>query len=91
MNSNNQVLYFGAASLFLPDTSYYKDEKTKAQLIGLFTQTTTQLLSLYGYSKDKIDKLIADALAFDELLVPVTKSSVEKSRLCEDVQSFSKI
>jgi putative endopeptidase len=77
MNSNNQVLYFGASSLFLPDTTYYKDEKTKAQLIGLFTQTTTQLLNLYGFSKEETEKLIADALAFDELLVPVTKSSVE--------------
>jgi len=77
MNSNNQVLYFGASNLFLPDTTYYKDEATKAQLIGLFTQTTTQLLSLYGFSKDETVKLIKEALAFDELLVPVTKSSVE--------------
>ena len=79
MNSNNQVLYFGAADLFLPDTSYYHDENTKAQLIGLFTQTTTQLLSLYGFSNEEIDKLLKEALAFDELLVPVTKSSVERA------------
>lgn len=79
MNSNNQVLYFGAADLFLPDTSYYKDEKTKAQLMGLFTGTTTQLLSLYEFSKEEIETLMHDALAFDALLVPVTKSSVEKA------------
>ncbi|MDY0294900.1 MAG: M13-type metalloendopeptidase [Acholeplasmataceae bacterium] len=79
MNSNNQVLYFGAADLFLPDTSYYKDEKTKAQLIGLFTATTSQLLTLYGFSKEETEVLIQEALAFDALLVPVTKSSVEKA------------
>jgi putative endopeptidase len=79
MNSNNQILYFGASDLFLPDTSYYKDENQKAQLIGLFTMTTKQLLSLYGFSQEEIDKLISEALAFDELLVPVTKSSVEKA------------
>ncbi|MDX9692273.1 MAG: M13-type metalloendopeptidase [Acholeplasmataceae bacterium] len=79
MNSNNQVLYFGASNLFLPDTSYYKDEKTKEQLIGLFTQTTSQLLSLYGFSQDEVTSLITEALAFDALLVPVTKSSVEKA------------
>jgi putative endopeptidase len=79
MNSNNQDLYFGASSLFLPDTSYYKDEKTKAQLIGLFTTTTTQLLTLYGFNKDDIDMYINEALAFDALLVPVTKSSVERA------------
>jgi putative endopeptidase len=79
MNSNNQVLYFSAADLFLPDTSYYKDENTKAQLMGLFTMTTKQLLTMYGFSEEKIDKLISEALAFDALLVPVTKSSVEKA------------
>ncbi|MDY0210960.1 MAG: M13-type metalloendopeptidase [Acholeplasma sp.] len=79
MNSNNQVLYFGASNLFLPDTSYYKDENTKAQLIGLFTQTTSQLLSLYGFDNETSAKLIEEALAFDALLVPVTKSSVERA------------
>ena len=79
MNSNNQILYFGASDLFLPDTSYYKDEKTKEQLINLFTATTTQLLTLYGFGKEEIDQLISEALAFDALLVPVTKSSVEKA------------
>lgn len=79
MNSNNQVLYFSATDLFLPDTSYYKDEKTKEQLIGLFSATTTQLLTLYGFSKEEIDKMLSEALAFDALLVPVTKSSVERA------------
>jgi putative endopeptidase len=90
MNSNNQVLYFGATRLFLPDTTYYKDEKTKAQLIGLFTQTTTNLLNLYGFSKEEIEKLIKDALAFDELLVPVTRSSVEAADYVKMYNPFSK-
>jgi putative endopeptidase len=76
--------------LFLPDTTYYKDEKTKAQLIGLFTQTTTQLLNLYGFSKEETEKLIADALAFDELLVPVTKSSVEAADYVKMYNPLSK-
>ena len=58
MNSNNQVLYFGAARLFLPDTSYYKDEKTKTQLIGLLTQTAKQLGTLYGFSNEEIEKVL---------------------------------
>ncbi|MFW6319616.1 MAG: M13 family metallopeptidase, partial [Bacillota bacterium] len=90
MNSNNQILYFGAASLFLPDTSYYKDEAKKAQLLGLFTQTTQQLLNLYGFSKEETDTLIKDALAFDALLVPVTKSSVEKADYVKMYNPFSK-
>ena len=79
MNSQIQVLYFGAANLFLPDTSYYKDEKTKEQLLNLFKGTTSNLLSLYGFSTEEVSKLLTDALAFDALLVPVTKSSVEKA------------
>lgn len=90
MNSNNEVLYFGAADLFLPDTSYYKDENTKAQLIGLFTQTTTQLLKLYGFSQDEINQLMNEALAFDELLVPVTKSSIEKADYVKMYNPMSK-
>ncbi|MBU1094757.1 MAG: M13 family peptidase [Firmicutes bacterium] len=90
MNSNNQVLYFGAERLFLPDTSYYKDEATKAQLIGLFTQTTTQLLNLYGFSKEETEKLINEALAFDALLVPVTKSSVEAADYVKMYNPLSK-
>lgn len=90
MNSNNQVLYFGASRLFLPDTTYYKDEKTKAQLIGLFTQTTTQLLNLYGFSKEETEKLISEALAFDALLVPVTKSSVEAADYVKMYNPFKK-
>jgi putative endopeptidase len=90
MNSNNQVLYFGATNLFLPDTSYYKDEKTKAQLMNLFTMSTSQLLTLYGFSKEEVDKLITEALAFDALLVPVTKSSVERADYVKMYNPLSK-
>ena len=90
MNSNNQILYFGSANLFLPDTSYYKDETKKAQLIGLFTMTTKSLLTLYGFSPTEIDQLLKEALAFDELLVPVTKSSVEKADYVKMYNPFSK-
>jgi putative endopeptidase len=79
MNSNNQILYFGASDLFLPDTGYYKDEAKKAQLMGLFTATTKQLLSLYGFGEEEVNRLLEEAIAFDALLVPVTKSSVEKA------------
>lgn len=90
MNSNNQVLYFSAASLFLPDTSYYQDETQKQQLIGLFTATTQQLLALYGFSNEEIEQLMKDALAFDALLVPVTKSSVEKADYVKMYNPFKK-
>ncbi|HHT82290.1 MAG TPA: M13 family peptidase [Acholeplasmataceae bacterium] len=79
MNSNNQVLYFGATDLFLPDTSYYQDPATKEQLMGLFKMTTSQILQLYGLDPEKANEILEKAIAFDELLVPVTKSSVERA------------
>ncbi len=78
-NSLNQILYFGSAPLFLPDTSYYQNEEQKQQLIGLFQATSMQLLSLYGLNQEEALKLITEALAFDALLVPVTKSRVESA------------
>lgn len=97
-NSNNQVLYFSAARLILPDTSYYKDEEKKQQLLSLFKQTTSHLLTLYGFSEDKIESLINDTIEFDALLVPLTKSSVEKADYVkmynpvskEDIKKYSK-
>ena len=58
MNSNNQVLYFGATDLFLPDTSYYHNPETKEQLIGLFKMTTMQVLQLYGLDPEKVNELL---------------------------------
>ena len=90
MNSNNKILYFSAAGLLLPDTSYYKDAQQKKQLLDLFTMTTKNLLTLYGFSPSEIERLIADAIAFDALLVPVTKSSVEKADYVKMYNPLSK-
>lgn len=78
-DSNNQILYFGLAGVFLPDTTYYKDEATKEQLLGLFRMTSTQLLLLYGYTPEEANTIIEETLAFDALLVPVTKSREESA------------
>lgn len=89
-NSNNQVLYFTAANLFLPDTSYYEDEETKAQLLGLFTMTTLNVLTLYGLEQEEAHDLLNKALAFDALLVPVTMSSVDRADMLKMYNPFSK-
>ncbi len=79
LNSNNQVLYFSASGLILPDTSYYQKEETKNQLLGLWQGTTANVLKLYGLDDELVNKLISDTINFDSLLVPVTKSSVESA------------
>jgi len=79
MNSNNQVMYFGESDLFLPDKSYYENKETKEQLLGMFQMTSLNILKLYGYSDEEAQDIITKALAFDELLVPIAKDSVEKA------------
>ena len=78
-DSNNQILYFGLAGVFLPDTTYYKDEATKEQLLGLFRMTSTQLLLLYGYTPEEANTIIEETLAFDALLVRLL--NLEKNQL----------
>jgi putative endopeptidase len=90
MNSNNHVMYFGSSDLFLPDTSYYQNEQQKAQLMGLFTTTTKQLMTLFGFQEEEIDTLIQEAVEFDALLVPVTKSSVEKADYVKMYNPFTR-
>ena len=53
MNSNNHVLYFSEASLFLPDKSHYENEQTKQQLLGAFMMTSNQVLKLYGLTDEE--------------------------------------
>lgn len=79
LDSKNQVMYFGVSGLILPDTSYYAKEETKAQLLGLWQDSTTTVLKLYGLEEGYIQKLIADTIKFDSLLVPITKSRVEEA------------
>lgn len=79
MNSNNQILYFSLESLILPDTTHYQNEETKEQLLNLWKASTAHVLKLYGLTDELVNKLINDTLKFDSLLVPVTKSSVEKA------------
>lgn len=88
-NSQTQGLYFTLSKLLLPDTSYYQNPEQKAQLLGLWQQTTANVLKLYGLDSAKIDDLIRDTMAFDELLLPVTKSSVEQADIIKMYNPFS--
>lgn len=79
LNSENQILYFGVSNLILPDTSYYANEEMKAQLMGLWQATTSSILKLYGLDDSEAAKLIKETIEFDALLVPITKSSVDRA------------
>lgn len=90
MNSNNHVLYFSEADLFLPDKSHYENEQTKEQLLGLFTMTSSQVLKLYGLTDEEAGTILNKAIAFDALLANISKTNVEKADYVKMYNPYAK-
>lgn len=90
MNSNNHVLYFSEASLFLPDKSHYENEQTKQQLLGAFMMTSQQVLKLYGLNDEEAGDILNKAIAFDGLLANVSKTNVEKADYVKMYNPYTK-
>ena len=68
-------------SVILPDTTYYKPEMAaqKEAILGIYVGMVKKLLSHTRLSAEEADQYIADALAFDEKLASLVKSSEEWS------------
>lgn len=77
-NTSEHIFFASAPSLFLPDKTYYEDgNESGEKLIGVFKEMMTSLLLLIGKSQTESDQILTDALAFDRLIAPYTKSSEE--------------
>jgi putative endopeptidase len=72
-DASANALYLSAPGLFLMDKSYYADEATKSALQDAYQQMSTNLLVMAGKTKDEAAKIVGQALAFDESLVPYVK------------------
>ena len=68
-------------STILPDTTYYKPEmaQQKAALIGMYSNMVKTLLSHTRLTEEEADQYLKDALAFDEIIAGLVKSSEEWS------------
>ncbi|MFA6829315.1 MAG: M13 family metallopeptidase [Bacilli bacterium] len=66
-------------STILPDTTYYKPEmaKQKESLIAVWSEMVSQLLAFTPLSLEDQNVFLKDALAFDELIAGLVKSSEE--------------
>ncbi|QJR44360.1 M13 family metallopeptidase [Mycoplasma miroungirhinis] len=73
-NSEQEILYIDNPSTILPAKNMYENEEKKASLYYLFKQTTKKLLEKFNYSDTESDKLIQQALTFDESLWKYTPS-----------------
>ena len=65
--------------VILPDTSYYKNEEQRDNLLNLWSGFAKQVLAIAGHSEEECDALLKDTIAFDALLAKYVKSNEEWS------------
>ena len=84
-DTSRHLVYIQGARVILPDVTYYKPgmEAQKQQILGLFANVATMLLTKTDLSAEDQSKYLADTLAFDEILAKFVKSQEEWSRYVE--------
>lgn len=79
-NTKINILHAGAADTILPDKTYYDpDNQQGPQLLQVFAEMTNALLEKFGKTPEEAAAIVANALAFDRLIVPHVRSSEESA------------
>ena len=78
-DAGKNALYMGSPGLFLLDKTYYEDVNTKGMLRVLFSTMNINLLKMAGKTQEEAETIVAQALDFDESIVPYTRSTEEAS------------
>jgi len=77
-DTSNYAMYVDAPSLILPDKTYYaKDNPAAKQLLPIYTQMATKLLTMVGYTEAEAATKVDQTKQFDALIAPHVKSSEE--------------
>ena len=84
-NTKRRLVYIQGASVILPDASYYKPEMAaqKAQIIGIWTNVAKAVMAQTDLTPEQQELYVNDALAFDEVIGSLAKTSEEWSRYVE--------
>ncbi len=84
-NTKQRLVYIQGASVILPDASYYKPEMAaqKEQIIGIWTNVAKAVMAKTDLTPEQQEQYVNDALAFDEILGGLVKTSEEWSRYVE--------
>ena len=84
-NTKQRLVYIQGARVILPDASYYKPEMSaqKTQILGIWTNVAKMVMSKSDLSAEDQEKYVADALAFDEIIGSLAKTSEEWSKYVE--------
>lgn len=80
-DSNVHSIFVSGPRVILPDTTYYLEENKEQhdQLLAVWTNMVTELLTYTRLSADDQTKYIEDAIKFDAILSKLVKSSEEWS------------
>ena len=84
-NTKQHLVYIQGAGVILPDASYYKPEMAaqKEQILGIWTNVAKAVMANADLSSEDQEQYVKDALAFDEILGGLVKTSEEWSRYIE--------
>ena len=84
-NTKQRLVYIQGASVILPDASYYKPEMAaqKEQILGIWTNVAKAVMAKTDLAPEEQEKYVTDALAFDEILGGLVKTSEEWSKYVE--------
>ena len=84
-NTKQHLVYIQGAGVILPDASYYKPEMAaqKEQILGIWTNVAKAVMANTDLSSEDQEQYVKDALAFDEILGGLVKTSEEWSRYIE--------
>ncbi len=84
-NTKRRLVYIQGSGVILPDASYYKPEMAaqKEQLLGVWTNVAKAVMAKTDLSPEDQEKYVSDALAFDEIIGGLAKTSEEWSKYVE--------
>ncbi|MBE6569908.1 MAG: M13 family peptidase [Ruminococcaceae bacterium] len=84
-NTKRHLVYIQGAGVILPDASYYKPEMAaqKEQILGIWTNVAKMVMSKTDLSAEDQEKYVADALAYDEIIGGLAKTSEEWAKYIE--------
>lgn len=84
-NTKRRLVYIQGAGVILPDASYYKPEKAeqKAQLLGIWTNVAKMVMAKTDLSPEDQEAYVNDALAYDEIIGGLAKTSEEWAKYVE--------
>ena len=84
-NTKQHLVYIQGAGVILPDASYYKPEmaEQKAQILGIWTNVAKMVMAKTDLSPEDQEKYVNDALAYDEIIGGLVKTSEEWAKYVE--------